>query len=432
MLARFLGPPLATAGRAMSMSDSERRLLADGRDDSDVGTPGRSRVAARRLARAVASSRGDPLVRESRARDSTRARRGATKAARGGVVALVRFVNDKAGYFPLLFYLAWVPYILSLGSVPVEGPFAHGLAGVPEWCRWALSYVVNLWPYFSSFIVTATFWVLVAPVSAVVGALLFANRAELAALARAVARRAEKARRRAKPGWARRRLRRVAAEAAAFPSTLAESLGQALVPGGWIHQAVTVVTEDVVSYPAKVAAAAAEAAKHVALRLAESDVLGVARDVFWELAEFPAILAAATAPYARELAPTLGTLAELFVGQAPLKGHEVPDLKAFARENRRETEYGGREGEGEGGFGADARDDAGVGGGGMFEALGGFARGVSRARVVSSLGVGGRLERVEEEAEGGEEEAEKSAPDESDAERAPSRFARFFRAGGAV
>jgi len=53
-----------------------------------------------------------------------------------------------------------------------------------------------------------------------------------------------------------------------------------------------------------------------------------------------------------------------------------------------------------------------------------------RARVVSSLGVGGRLERVEEEAEGGEEEAEKSAPDESDAERAPSRFA--LRAGGAV
>jgi hypothetical protein len=417
----------------MSMSDSERRLLADGRDDSDVGTPGRSRVAARRLARAVASSRGDPLVRESRARDSTRARRGATTAARGGVVALVRFVNDKAGYFPLLFYLAWVPYILSLGSVPVEGPFAHGLAGVPEWCRWALSYVVNLWPYFSSFIVTATFWVLVAPVSAVVGALLFANRAELAALARAVARRAEKARRRTKPGWARRRLRRAAAEAAAFPSTLAESLGQALVPGGWIHQAVTVVTEDVVSYPAKVAAAAAEAAKHVALRLAESDVLGVARDVFWELAEFPAILAAATAPYARELAPTLGTLAELFVGQAPLKGHEVPDLKAFARENRRETEYAGREGEGEeGGFGADGfGDDAGAGGGGMFEALGGgFVRGVSRARVVSSRGVGGRLERVEEEAEGGEDEAEKSAPDDSDAERASSRFA--LRAGGAV
>ena len=66
----------------------------------------------------------------------------------------------------------------------------------------------------------------------------------------------------------------------------------------------------------------------------------------------------------------------------------------------------------------------------MFEAFGGFARGVSRTRVVSSLGVGGRLERVEEEAEGGEEEAEKSAPDESDAERAPSRFA--LRAGGAV
>jgi hypothetical protein len=34
--------------------------------------------------------------------------------------------------------------------------------------------------------------------------------------------------------------------------------------------------------------------------------------------------------------------------------------------------------------------------------------------------VSGRLERVEEEAEGGEEKAE--TPDVSDAERAPSRF----------
>ena len=422
----------------MSMSDSERRLLADGRDDSDVGIPGRSRVAARRLARAVASSRGDPLVRESRARDSTRARRGATKAARGRVVALGRFVNDKAGYFPLLFYLAWVPYIVSLGVVP-EGPFAHGLKGVPEWTRWAVSYAVNLWPYFSNFIVTATFWVLVVPVSAVVGVTLFANRREIAALARELTRRVDKARRRAKPGWAKRRFARAAAEAAAFPSTLAETLGQALVPGGWIHNAVVVVTEELVTYPLKVVTGMAEATRRVAKRLAASDFFGVARDVAWELAEFPAILAAATAPYVNELAPTLGTLAELFVGQAPLKGHEVPDLKAFARENRRENEYpyGGREGEGEGGFGADASDDApGFGGGGMFEALGGFggfARGVSRARVVSSRGVGGRLERVEEEAEGGEEEAEKSGrkkPDESDAERAPSRFA--LRAGGAV
>ena len=332
----------------MSMSDSERRLLADGRDDSDVGTPGRSRVAARRLARAVASSRGDPLVRESRARDSTRARRGATKAARGGVVAFGRFVNDKARYFPLLFYLAWLPYIVSLGLVP-EGPFAHGLAGVPEWCRWSLSYAVNLWPYFSAFIKTSTFWVLVVPVSAVVSARLFANRKELASLARASARRAEKARRRAfKPGWAKRRLARAAAEAAAFPSTLAESLGQALVPGGWIHSGVTTLTEELVSYPAKVAAAAAEATKRVAKRLAASDVIGVARDVAWELAEFPAILAAAAAPYARELAPTLGTLAELFVGQAPLKGHEVPDLKAFAREDRAGGAPSPKDGEEEG------------------------------------------------------------------------------------
>ena len=52
----------------------------------------------------------------------------------------------------------------------------------------------------------------------------------------------------------------------------------------------------------------------------------------------------------------------------------------------------------------------------MFEArLAGFASG-SRVRGE----VSGRLERVEEEAEGGEEKAE--TPDVSDAERAPSRF----------
>ena len=402
----------------MSMSDSERRLLADGRDDSDVGTPGRSRVAARRLARAVASSRGDPLVRESRARDSTRARRGATKAARGRVVALGRFVNDKAGYFPLLFYLAWVPYIVSLGVVP-EGPFAHGLKGVPEWTRWAVSYAVNLWPYFSNFIVTATFWVLVVPVSAVVGALLFANRQEIAALARELTRRVDKARRRAKPGWAKRRFARAAAEAAAFPSTLAETLGQALVPGGWIHNAVVVVTEELVTYPLKVVTGMAEATRRVANRLAASDFFGVARDVAWELAEFPAILAAATAPYVNELAPTLGTLAELFVGQAPLKGHEVPDLKAFARENRRALSRGEKRDGGKR-FRADADELMGFGiPGGMFEArLAGFASG-SRGRGE----VSGRLERVEEEAEGGEEKAETpDVSDVSDAERAPSRF----------
>ena len=422
----------------MSMSDSERRLLADGRDDYDVGTPGRSRVAARRLARAVASSRGDPLVRESRARDSTRARRGATKAARGGVVAFGRFVNDKARYFPLLFYLAWLPYIVSLGLVP-EGPFAHGLAGVPEWCRWSLSYAVNLWPYFSAFIKTATFWVLVVPVSAVVGVRLFANRKELALLARAAARRADKARRRAfKPGWAKRRFARAAAEAAAFPSILAESFGRALVPGGWIHSGVTALTEALVSYPAKVAAAAAEATEVVCLvakRPAVSDVWGTARDAAWELAEFPAILAAAAAPYARELAPTLGTLAELFVGQAPLEGHEVPELKAFAREDRggspARSGAGGEDGGAPVRFRADetrrARGSE-TGGGGMFEALGGIARGTfhargaSRARGPYSRGVSGRLERVDEEAEGGEEEAEEaSARSASDAERARSR-----------
>jgi hypothetical protein len=57
--------------------------------------------------------------------------------------------------------------------------------------------------------------------------------------------------------------------------------------------------------------------------------------------------------------------------------------------------------------------------GGMFEArLAGFASG-SRGRGE----VSGRLERVEEEAEGGEEKAETpDASDVSDAERAPSRF----------
>ena len=64
----------------------------------------------------------------------------------------------------------------------------------------------------------------------------------------------------------------------------------------------------------------------------------------------------------------------------------------------------------------------------MFEALGGIARGTfhargaSRARGPYSRGVSGRLERVDEEAEGGEEEAEEaSARSASDAERARSR-----------
>ena len=154
--------------------------------------------------------------------------------------------------------------------------------------------------------------------------------------------------------------------------------------------------------------------------------------MFWELAEFPAILAAATAPYARELAPTQArsrssSWARRAQG-ARSAGPAASRGKTAARLNTRDAKAKARRaGLAPTGF----RDDAGAGGRrDVRSARGGFVRGVSRARVVSSRGVGGRLERVEEEAEGGEDEAEKSAPDESDAERASSRSA--LRAGGAV
>ena len=209
----------------------------------------------------------------------------------------MRFVNDKAGYFPLLFYLAWVPYILSLGSVPVEGLFAHGLAGVPV-VPWALS-SSSTSAVLLSFIVTATFWVLVAPNSAVVGALL-GQPSELRRWRAPSPAREKAGGERSQVGG--RRLRRAAAEAAAFPSTLAESLGQALVPGGWIHRGHRRDRGRGELPGVAAAAAGGEARRATPGRVGRSR--GGARRVLG-LAEFPAIPAAATAPYARELAPTL-------------------------------------------------------------------------------------------------------------------------------
>jgi hypothetical protein len=345
------------------------------------------------------------------------------------VVAFGRFINHRAGFFPLLLYFAWMPYIVSLGVLP-EGPFANGVAGIPEWCRWAFSYAAHLWPYFSSFIVKATFWVLVVPASVVVGTSLYANRRELVELASAAGRRVEAARRRLKPGWWRGKLAKIASEAASFPSTLAESFGEALVSGGWIHVAVTVVTEEMVSYPIKVIGALIGAIGRIVKRVAQADAEGLVRDVVWELAEFPAVLAAAVAPHLRDLAPTLRTIAELFVGLEPVKGHGVPDLKAFVGDDEGAAARGNAEGK-RGGVGFAA---FGSGFSGVASGLGGAgARGDSGAglgrrphrRGRRSAPTGqetvSRLERVEEENEREEDDgaADAESPvDPSDAERA--------------
>ena len=237
----------------MSSSPVPGRGSGGGRYDSDVALASRGAVASRRPARtgndaSRGGKRDDPLVRELRWRESGQARRGARRAVRGWVVAVGRFLNTNAGYLPLLVYASWVPYVVYRGFV-VEGPFSNGVRGIPEWCAWSLSFAMNVWPYFSRFIKTATFVVLVVPVCCVLFVLVRANRVELFALAKAFVKRADKARRDMKPGWVRRRVRRAAREAAAFPATLAESLGQTLVPGGVVHGFVSVVTEEIVSYP---------------------------------------------------------------------------------------------------------------------------------------------------------------------------------------
>ena len=64
------------------------------------------------------------------------------------------------------------------------------------------------------------------------------NVAEVRSVARALARRAS----RVTPAGAAAAASRATADLARFPATLAESLGKALVPGGWMHDAVSVAT----------------------------------------------------------------------------------------------------------------------------------------------------------------------------------------------
>ena len=64
------------------------------------------------------------------------------------------------------------------------------------------------------------------------------NVAEVHSIARALARRAS----RVTPADAAAAASRATADLARFPATFAESLGKALVPGGWMHDAVSVAT----------------------------------------------------------------------------------------------------------------------------------------------------------------------------------------------
>lgn len=405
----------------MSSSPVPGRGSGGGRYDSDVALASRGAVASRRPARtgndaSRGGKRDDPLVRELRWRESGQARRGARRAVRGWVVAVGRFLNTNAGYLPLLVYASWVPYVVYRGFV-VEGPFSNGVRGIPEWCAWSLSFAMNVWPYFSRFIKTATFVVLVVPVCCVLFVLVRANRVELFALAKAFVKRADKARRDMKPGWVRRRVRRAAREAAAFPATLAESLGQTLVPGGVVHGFVSVVTEEIVSYPLFVFVAAVAGAKKLSRRLLKADLAGVLRDVVWELLEFPTALLAATWPYLQEFGFTLQTLVELFIGPGPLKGHGVPDLKAFVVEDETDEDAEGyekfteRNGKQSGTASTDAVS---------FVSAFGFSLSNPFNRFGETTNRYGPLERVEEEPL----EADHEAGDASEAERAPRRTPR--------
>ena len=109
------------------------------------------------------------------------------------------------------------------------------------------------------------------------------------------------------------------------------------------------------SYPAALAAGVAAAARRLALQFATLDAKGIYSDVVREFTEFPHLLASAVGPFFKDFAPLGATLAELFIGPAPLKGHGVPDLADFVR--RRTTAAGAGAG--------------GVGGGGKFAGEGG-------------------------------------------------------------
>ena len=308
--ARVVAP---NAGVAMS-SATVRRVIANRRDLAPRGLDDR-RVA--RVFRRTPERDPRDLHREASRR------RGAFGEVTAFLSALGRFLNDHAAFAPLVLYFSWVPFLLYQGWVPA-GPFGDGVFG---WFAWLFSFLRHLFPYFSDFILASTFWVLVAPTAALVAASLYANRVELRFLVAVFARRLARVR----PATIRRASRRAARELVAFPAAFAESLGRALLPGGRAHDAISVATEEIFSYPNAVVSAAAASARDIAARLARLDAAGMVADAVSEVRDFPALVAAAAKPYVENLAPLGTVLAELFIGPAPLKGHDVPDLAAFVR-----------------------------------------------------------------------------------------------------
>ena len=107
------------------------------------------------------------------------------------------------------------------------------------------------------------------------------------------------------------------------------------------------------SYPAALASGVTAAARRLALQLATLDAKGIYTDVVREFTDFPQLLASAVGPFFKDFAPLGATLAELFIGPAPLKGHGVPDLADFVRRTTG------------GGYGGGAGGAGGVGGGGQ-------------------------------------------------------------------
>ena len=120
-------------------------------------------------------------------------------------------------------YLAWVPYVLSVSDWRPTAAFDLGVAA---WSRWAVGFVLALFPYFSDFILASTFWVLVAPLTLFVLAMLLSNRAEAAtgrAAAAAVA---------GRPPRRARRLARKCAEGRGLPAAFARHSGARCSPAG--------------------------------------------------------------------------------------------------------------------------------------------------------------------------------------------------------
>lgn len=289
-----------------------------------------------------------------------------------------RFLWRYAGFAPVLLYLAWIPFVvLSKGGwaqVPTALIGGEGLTGVVAWGAWAVPFVFNLWPYFSDFVARATFWVLVVPSLVFVAAIVSQNVDAVRSVARAAWRRAA----RVTPAGVASAASKALSDVALFPATLAASLGNSLVPGGWMHSAVSVATAEVVSYPAALITGAAASLGRLARRAARLDAKGVSADVVREFVEFPALLAAAFGPLLRDLAPLADVLAEIFIGPMPIKGRGVPDLAAFAS---------GVGGDGEEDERAEDRYDFGANIGGAPSARNVTASGF---RTVSSLGLGGR------------------------------------------